>query len=125
MARYYKAVYKSQYDWNKAYYEKLKEKVGNGDGFVCYDKDGEFVLVPSEWVDEYVITTLSKQDLDDAGFETLGLDDDDMNGIAEAMGEVWTGYGDYWTMLEDIANNEGVQRKGDDGDGEGNEGVDE
>lgn len=112
MARYYKAIYKSSYDWNTAYYEKLKEKVGKGDGFLCYDKDGEFILVPSEWVDEYIVTSVSKQDLADAGFETSDLDDDDMNGIAKSMGDIWTGYGDYWQVLEDIADNEGVQRKG-------------
>lgn len=104
---YYKRIEKKDYFYINApialekSYETLKNKKGV---IVSSDDNGEFLLVPTEMIDEYIITSVSKQDIISKHYDPSQLTDSDMNNIASEMSEDYTEYGNYWDSLESQIN---------------------
>ena len=67
---------------------------------VSSDDNGEFLLVPTEMLDEYIITAVSKQDIISRHYDPKGLSDVDMRNIATEMAEDYVEYGGYWESLD-------------------------
>lgn len=117
MRRYYKRIDKSDYIFKNApialkkSYDALKAKDG---AIVSSDDKGEFILIPSEMLDEFVPTTISRADLKSQGFDADSMTDENVQDIADQMGDIWVGYGDYWYTMDDIAEGLGFEKNGED-----------
>lgn len=88
-------------------YEALK---ANGKVIVANDAEGEFLLVPTEMVDEFILTAISRADLKGRGFDADKLSDEDMQDIADNMADDYIEYGGYWEGLEDEAEKMGAKK---------------
>lgn len=104
---YYKRIEKIDYVFKNApialqnCYESIKNKEGV---IVSSGNYGEFILVPTEMVGEFVPTTVSREDLSSQGFDNpFKLTDSQMQEIADKMGDIWTESGDYWDALRESA----------------------
>lgn len=86
-------------------YETLKIKKGV---IVSNDDNGEFLLVPTPMLDEFVPTTISRQDLISRGFDPSELTDEQMQEIADKMGGNWVGFGNYWEEMDACAEKFGL-----------------
>lgn len=95
---YYKKIKKRNY--LEKSYETMKSKNGV---IVSSDNNGEFLLVPTPMVDEFVPTTISRQDLITQGFDPSSLTDEQMQNIADKMGNLWVGFSDYWEEMDACA----------------------
>lgn len=88
-------------------YETLKNTKGV---IVSNDDNGEFLLVPTPMLDEFVPTTISKQDLISQGFDPSELNDEQMQEIADKMGDLWVGFSDYWEEMDACAEEFGLTK---------------
>lgn len=88
-------------------YEALK---ANSKVIVANDAEGEFLLVPTEMVDEFILTAISRADLKGRGFDADKLSDEDMQDIADNMADDYIEYGGYWEGLEDEAEKMGAKK---------------
>jgi len=88
-------------------YETLKSKKGV---IASSDDNGEFLLVPTTIVDEFVPTTISRQDLISQGFDQSKLTDEQMQEIADKMGGLWVDCGDYWEEMDACAEEFGLTK---------------
>lgn len=88
-------------------YETLKNTKGV---IVSSDNNGEFLLVPTQMLDEFVPTTISKQDLISQGFDPSELTDEQMQEIADKMGDLWVGFSDYWEEMDACAEEFGLTK---------------
>lgn len=110
---YYKRINKSDYCYNNApialknSYKKMKNTNGV---VVSSDEKGEFILVPTNLVDEFVITALSRQDVSSRGFNADDLTDDDMAEIANAMEANYIEYGGYWDEIDSECLDRGMEQ---------------
>jgi hypothetical protein len=117
MRRYYKRIDKSDYIFKNApialkkSYEALKTKDG---AIVSSDDKGEFILIPSEVLDEFVPTTISREDLKAQGFDADSMTDENVQDIADEMGELWVGFGDYWEQMDACAEKLGFEKSEED-----------
>ena len=111
MAKYYKKITKNEFKGipaAEASYEKLKQHKG-AIVFCADNENEEFILIPTEAVDEFVITALSREDFRSQGFtnpETLS--DETMQEIADAMAENFTSNGSYWDDIDEWAAKYGL-----------------
>ena len=96
-------------------YEALK---ANDKVIVANDAEGEFLLVPTEMVDEFIPTAVSREDLKSEGFDADSMTDEQVQEIADKMGDNWTGYGDYWYIMDDLAIGMGFKKKEEEGEEE-------
>lgn len=118
---YYKRIEKSDYVFNNAptalqnCYESMKNKDGV---IVSNGNDGEFILVPTEMVGEFVPTTISRQDLEAQGFDPSGLTDGQIQEMANMMGNIWVECGDYWDAMDSCAAEFGLTKEDEDDDEE-------
>jgi len=110
---YYKRIEKKDYFYINApialekSYEAMKSKNGV---IVSSDDNGEFLLVPTPMLDEFVPTTISRQDLISQGFDPSELSDEQMQEIADKMGNNWVGFGDYWDEIDTCAEEFGLTK---------------
>ena len=110
---YYKRIEKREFFFENApiapqkSYENLK---ANNKVIVANDDCGEFLLVPTEMVDEFILTAISRADLKGRGFDADNLSDEDMQDIADNMADNYIEYGGYWESLEDEAANMGAKK---------------
>lgn len=117
MRRYYKRIDKSDYIFKNApialkkSYEALKAKDG---AIVSSDDKGEFILIPSEMLDEFVPTTISREDLKAQGFDADSMTDENVQDIADEMAELWVGFGDYWEQMDACAEKLGFEKSEED-----------
>lgn len=88
-------------------YEALK---ANNKVIVANDDCGEFLLVPTEMIDEFILTAVSRADLKSRGFDADNLSDEDMQDIADNMADDYIEYGGYWEGLEDEAEKMGARK---------------
>ena len=103
---YYKRINKTDYLFGYDY-ESLKATNGV---ITSTDENGnEFILVPTYVVDEYVPTTISRQDLASRGFDETQLDDEQMQSLAKEMGSLWVGFGEYWEQMDASAEQLGLE----------------
>lgn len=108
---YYKRIEKHDYFYINApialekSYETLKSKK---DVIVSSDDNGEFLLVPTPMLDEFVPTTISRQDLISRGFDPSELSNEQMQEIAYKMGGKWVGFGNYWEEMDACAEEFGL-----------------
>lgn len=86
-------------------YETLKSKKGV---IASSDDNGEFLLVPTPIVDEFVPTTISRQDLISQGFDPSKLTDEQMQEFADKMGDLWVGFSDYLVDMDACADEFGL-----------------
>ena len=100
---YYKRIKKKDYC-----YETLKGKKGV---IVSSDDNGEFLIVPTPMVDEFVPTTISRQDLITQGFDPSELTDEQIQEIAKKMGDLWVSFSDYWEEMDACAEEFGLTKK--------------
>lgn len=113
MRRYYKRIDKSDYIFKNApialkkSYEALKAMDG---AIVSSDDNGEFVLIPSEMVDEFVPTTISRADLKSQGFDADSMTDENVQDIADEMADLWIGFSDYWYQMDACAEKLGFEK---------------
>lgn len=98
---YYKKFENKVYTKTTALAEIYKSLKGKNGVIVSNDENGEFLLVPTEMVGEFVPITISREDLDEIGFDSELLSDEEMAQIAEGMGNDWI-EGDFW---ENLASN--------------------
>lgn len=110
---YYKRIEKREFFFENApiapqkSYENLK---ANNKVIVANDDCGEFLLVPTEMVDEFVLTAISRADLKGRGFDADKLSDEDMQDIANNMADDYIEYGGYWEGLDDEAEKMGAKK---------------
>lgn len=110
---YYKRIEKREFFFENApiapqkSYENLK---ANNKVIVANDDCGEFLLVPTEMVDEFILTAISRADLKGRGFDADKLSDEDMQDIADNMADDYIEYGGYWEGLEDEAEKMGAKK---------------
>lgn len=110
---YYKRIEKKDYFYINApialekSYETLKNKKGV---IVSSDDNGEFLLVPTPMVDEFVPTTISREDLKSQGFDADSITDEDVQCIADEMADLWIGFGDYWEQMDACAEKIGFEK---------------
>lgn len=110
---YYKRIEKREFFFENApiapqkSYENLK---ANNKVIVANDDCGEFLLVPTEMVDEFILTAISRADLKGRGFDADKLSDEDMQDIANNMADDYIEYGGYWEGLEDEAEKMGAKK---------------
>lgn len=110
---YYKRIEKREFFFENApiapqkSYEGLK---ANNKVIVANDECGEFLLVPTEMVDEFILTAISRADLKGRGFDADKLSDEDMQDIADNMADDYIEYGGYWEGLEDEAEKMGAKK---------------
>lgn len=108
---YYKKIEEREYKFPNApialqkSYDKMKADKGT---IVSSDENGEFILVPTEKIDEFIITSLSRQDIFARGFNADELTDEDMQEIADTMAELYIGYDGYWDELESECGDRGI-----------------
>lgn len=118
---YYKRIEKRDYFFINApialekSYETLKGKKGV---IVSSDDNGEFLLVPSEMLDEFIPTTISREDLKSQGFDADSMTDENVQDIADDMADLWIGCGDYWGQMDSCAENLGFEKSECEGEGE-------
>lgn len=111
---YYKRIEKKDYFFINAPialekgYETLKSKKGV---IVSSDDNGEFLLVPTNLVGEFIPTAVSREDLKSQGFDADSMTDEQVQEIADKMGENWTDCGDYWYFMDDLAIEMGFEKK--------------
>jgi hypothetical protein len=96
---YYKKFENKVYTKTAALAEIYKSLKGKNGVIVSNNDNGEFLLVPTEMVGEFVPITVSREDLDEIGFDSKLLTDEEMAQIAEGMGDDWA-EGDFWEDLE-------------------------
>ena len=103
MSNYYKKIEKKDYYYKNApvalkrSYDTTKAQKGvivQGSG------KNEFLLVPTNLVDEFVVTCLSRQDVRKEGFDADKLTDDEMAEIASNLGDSFVGDGGYWDLID-------------------------
>lgn len=110
---YYKRIEKREFFFENApiapqkSYENLK---ANNKVIVANDDCGEFLLVPTEMIDEFILTAISRADLKGRGFDADKLSDEDMQNIADNMANNYTEYGGYWESLDEEAENMGAKK---------------
>ena len=110
---YYKRINRNEHIFENApialqkSYEVLK---ANGKVVVANDAEGEFLLVPTEMVDEFILTAISRADLKGRGFDADKLSDEDMQDIADNMADDYIEYGGYWEGLDDEAEKMGAKK---------------
>ena len=110
---YYKRIEKREFFFENApiapqkSYEGLK---ANNKVIVANDECGEFLLVPTEMVDEFILTAISRADLKGRGFDADKLSDEDMQDIADNMADDYIEYGGYWEGLENEAEKMGAKK---------------
>lgn len=110
---YYKRINRSENIFENApialqkSYEALKAK---DKVIVANDAEGEFLLIPTEMVDEFILTAISRADLKGRGFDADKLSDEDMQDIADNMADDYIEYGGYWEGLEDEAEKMGAKK---------------
>ena len=78
-------------------YEELK---ANGKVIVANDAEGEFLLVPTEMVDEFISVAISRADAKAIGYDADKISDSDMQYIADNVADALIEYGGYWDNLE-------------------------
>lgn len=111
---YYKRIEKKDYFFINApialekSYETLKSKKGV---IVSSDDNGEFLLVPTNLVGEFIPTAVSREDFKMQGFDVDSMTDEQVQEIADKMGENWTDCGDYWYIMDDLAIEMGFEKK--------------
>ena len=111
---YYKRIEKKDYFFINApialekSYETLKSKKGV---IVSSDDNGEFLLVPTNLVGEFIPTAVSREDFKMQGFDVDSMTDEQVQEIADKMGENWTDCGDYWYIMDDFAIEMGFEKK--------------
>ena len=110
---YYKRIEKREFFFENApiapqkSYENLK---ANNKVIVANDDCGEFLLVPTEMIDEFILTAISRADLKGRGFDADKLSDEDMQDIADNMADDYIEYGGYWEGLDDEAEKMGAKK---------------
>lgn len=104
---YYKRIEKKDYFYINApialqkSYETLKSKNGV---IVSNDENGEFILVPTNLVDEFIITSVSREDILSQGYDPKDMTDEDMQDLASKMEEEYIEYGGFWDSLGALVN---------------------
>ena len=100
---YYKRINRSENIFENApialqkSYEALK---ANDKVIVANDAEGEFLLVPTEMVDEFILTAVSRADVKSIGYDADKISDSDMQYIADNVADALIEYGGYWDNLE-------------------------
>jgi len=96
---YYKKFEDKIYSKSIGLAEIYKSLKGKNGVIVSNDDNGEFLLVPTEMIGEFVPITISREDLDEIGFDSELLTDEEMAQIAEGMRSDWL-EGAFWEDLE-------------------------
>lgn len=87
----------------KITYEDMKKIDGV---IVANDENGEFILIPTEMIDEYVVTCVSKADIRTKGFDTTNVTDEQMRELADQLEEDLVENGSYWDTICDTAEDD-------------------
>lgn len=98
--RYYKRLNKSYANGIVAlekHYEEMKSRIGV---IVGNDEDGEFILYPSEMDGEFVVTYVSKNDINNDGFNADSVTDEQMRELANEIEDDVLENSNYWAILE-------------------------
>lgn len=110
---YYKRIEKRSHVFKNAPiaivkgYETLKSKKGV---IVSNDDNGEFLLVPTEMVDEFIAVVVSRADVKAIGYDADKLSDLDMQYIADNVADALIEYGGYWENLEGEVERNGGEK---------------
>lgn len=110
---YYKRLNRQDYHFInspialQASYDNLMNEKGV---IISSDEKGEFILVPSNMVDEFVVTAVSRQDISSRGFNADELTDEQMEELASNLEESYIEYGNYWDCLESECEEMGVTK---------------
>lgn len=58
----------------------------------------------------FPITSVHRADLEDRGFDVSNVTDEQMERLAEKMGELYVEFGGFWDQMEEIAEQMGISR---------------
>ena len=108
--KYYERINKSENEGIaqlEKSYEELKTRVGV---IVGNDEEGEFLLVPTEMLGNYVVTCVSKADVRSKGFDVAKVTDEQMVELAEQLESDLVEYGNFWDTICDTAEDWGLPR---------------
>lgn len=103
MNKYYYRINKS--DFTLYDYEGLK---ANPQVITANDENGEYILVPTEIIDVFIVTTITREDVRTAGYNPDNLSDADMHNLAEWFESSLLNSGDYSAYVSDLASNIGL-----------------
>ncbi len=102
---YYKRIDKIENGFNPNAYNEMYNNLKAKRGVITStDENGEFILIPCEMDGEFIITSVSRDDIKSLDLNDDKLSDADMSDIADKMADYFLDYGGYWDALEDLAN---------------------
>jgi hypothetical protein len=110
---YYKRIEKKDYFYKNApialekSYKTLKSKKGV---IASSDDNGEFLLVPTPMVDEFISVVISRADVKAIGYDADKISDSDMQYIADKVADALIEYGGYWDNLEGEVERNGGEK---------------
>jgi hypothetical protein len=58
----------------------------------------------------FPVTSIHRDDLRDIGFDVANVPDDQMQRLAEKMGELYVEFGGFWQTMEDLAEEMGIPK---------------
>lgn len=100
---YYKRFNKNEHVGNGIEDKEYRQyKTLNG-AIVGNDEEGEFVLVKTESVGEFVITVLSRDDFRNQGYDPEELSDEEMQTMADEMAHNYIQDGDFFDEIDGFA----------------------
>jgi len=111
---YYKKVYKKWYETDEIAKQQYAEIENNEEVVKSSDKHGEFLLVPTELVDEFVVTTLSRDDFENVNANGKNLSNEEMREVANAIEDGILDSGAFWDALREQAEKMGLTNEEED-----------
>lgn len=89
---------KENYDW----FESVEAFAAAFNTEECFSQNMAYMRIIDDDKDSFSITSVSREDLDAAGFDTSNVDDDTMERLADKMGDAYVSNG-FWIDLPIIA----------------------
>lgn len=86
-------------------YEGLRNEKGV---ITSSDSEGEFILVPTNLLGQFVVTTVCRDDFITEGYDAQGLSDGDMEDVANTLEKSYTEDGLYWDVIRAEAERLGL-----------------
>lgn len=100
---YYKRFNKNEHIDNGIWDKEYRQYKTLDGAIVGNDAEGEFVLVKTESVDEFVITVLSRDDFRNQGYYPDDLSDEEMQTMADQMAHNYIQEGDFFDEIDGFA----------------------
>ena len=87
------------------FYQNFKNRSGV---ITSKDENGEFILVPLEMLDMFIVNFVSREDIRQAGFDANNMSDDDMKEFASNLEASILESGELFAYVNDLARVAGL-----------------